>query len=396
MRIGILTFHRPINYGAFLQAFALSHQLKAYFPEADVEIIDYIAPRENKTIYINVLRTVKHYGVDAALKEIKKVRVFKNEVNRLPLSRTFFCKQPLAELFNYINESYDLLIIGSDAVFNWNQNGYPTEFIPQYKFDIPVVTYAASVHGLHYLDDESKNKLEECGQAFGKMTIVGVRDTNTERFVKLCNEHVEPVHCCDPTVVLDLKALYDLPHRSLEAILNEFGICSDKPYIVLMMEDQDIATDVYNNYHKEYTILSLFKKNKKTDAFLYDLSPVEWSLVIGGANLVVTNFFHGTLLAVKQNVPVLVVDMSKYEDPYEGKLYDLMCRRLALPELYVKQQEWQEKKKVMLSLSDDCLKGVFDKRIADGVEKEGKSFETFINKLLGIKEHFNGNGKNSK
>ena len=124
-----------------------------------------------------------------------------------------------------------------------------------------------------------------------------------------------------------------------------------------MMEEQTIATDIYNKYHKEYTIISLFKKNKKSNAFLYDLSPVEWSLVISGANLVVTNFFHGALLALKQNVPALVVDMSKYEYPYEGKLFDLMCRRLMLPELYIKQEDWQKKKKVMLSFSEDSLNG---------------------------------------
>ena len=41
MRIGILTFHRAINYGAVMQAYSLSKQLKESFPEDSVEIIDY-------------------------------------------------------------------------------------------------------------------------------------------------------------------------------------------------------------------------------------------------------------------------------------------------------------------------------------------------------------------
>ena len=73
MKIGILTFHRPINYGAFLQAYSLSNQLKKCFEKSEVEIIDYIAPKENKTIYLNVLRTLKYYGVDAMIKEIAKI-----------------------------------------------------------------------------------------------------------------------------------------------------------------------------------------------------------------------------------------------------------------------------------------------------------------------------------
>ena len=72
MKIGILTFHRPINYGAFLQSYALSNQIKRCFPESTVEIVDYIAPKENRTIYLNILRSLKYYGLDAALKELVK------------------------------------------------------------------------------------------------------------------------------------------------------------------------------------------------------------------------------------------------------------------------------------------------------------------------------------
>ena len=54
MKIGILTFHRPINYGAFLQSFALSDYLKKIFPNEEFEIVDYIAPKENKNIFLNI------------------------------------------------------------------------------------------------------------------------------------------------------------------------------------------------------------------------------------------------------------------------------------------------------------------------------------------------------
>lgn len=72
MKVGILTFHRPINYGAFLQSFALSNYLKKTFPDEEFEIVDYIAPRENKNIFLNILRTVKWYGISSGIKEIKK------------------------------------------------------------------------------------------------------------------------------------------------------------------------------------------------------------------------------------------------------------------------------------------------------------------------------------
>ena len=40
-KVGILTFHRSINYGAFMQAYSLSKKIKKRVPDATVEIIDY-------------------------------------------------------------------------------------------------------------------------------------------------------------------------------------------------------------------------------------------------------------------------------------------------------------------------------------------------------------------
>ena len=41
MKLGILTFHKSINYGAFMQCYALSQRLQRDFPQIEVEVIDY-------------------------------------------------------------------------------------------------------------------------------------------------------------------------------------------------------------------------------------------------------------------------------------------------------------------------------------------------------------------
>ena len=40
MRIGILTFHRAHNYGAFLQCLSLVSKLKKEFPNDCIEVVD--------------------------------------------------------------------------------------------------------------------------------------------------------------------------------------------------------------------------------------------------------------------------------------------------------------------------------------------------------------------
>ena len=94
MRIGILTFHKPVNYGAFLQAFSLSERLKKEFPEAQVEVVDYIAPMEKRRIRINVLRDFKHGGLRGGLRSIQKVRMFRQSQKWLSLSERSFADGP--------------------------------------------------------------------------------------------------------------------------------------------------------------------------------------------------------------------------------------------------------------------------------------------------------------
>lgn len=376
MKVGILTFHRPINYGAYLQSFALSNHLHTIFPNIEFEIVDYIAPKEKKNIYLNILRTVKWYGISAGFKEIKKIKVFKNALECLPLSNEYFCTEDLDEVYSYIDRKYDMLIIGSDAVFNWNQNGFPSAFIPVYNFTIPVVTYAASVHGLEYYDVE-KEKIGDCKFAFSNLSFIGVRDENTERFVKFCDETLKPIHCCDPTVIMDYDALYSIKHRKLDEISKAYNIDLSRQYIVMMLENQEIAKEVYDRYSKKYTIISLFKKNKYSDMFLYDLTPVEWALVLKYAKLVVTNYFHGTLVSLGQGTATIVVDLSNYDKPYEGKLDDLVCHRLGLPELYVKGAEWNTKKCEIFDTMNLCLKEEFNSRIKNSMKVEAEEFDKF-------------------
>lgn len=42
MKIGILTHHTVVNFGAFLQAYALQEAVKELYPDADVKIINFI------------------------------------------------------------------------------------------------------------------------------------------------------------------------------------------------------------------------------------------------------------------------------------------------------------------------------------------------------------------
>ena len=375
MKIGILTFHRPINYGAFLQSYGLSKRLSKDFPKADVEVIDYIAPMEKKKIYINILRRLKNNGVSGAITEIKKIRIFKKSLGYLTLSEKYICNSDLKKLFNYIDKTYDVLVIGSDAVFNWNQNGYPTAFIPDYCFSIPVLSYATSVHGLRYFD-EPKERIAQCGMTFERMMYLFVRDECTNKFINYCSSDVVVNHCCDPTFLIDFNKLYSIKHRSIKTITKKYGVT--RKYIVLMIQDEIISREVYDRYSKDYIIVSLFIKNKYSNCFMYDLTPVEWCLVLKNAEVTVTSYFHGTLLALEQLTPVMVVDVSNYGFPYEGKLDDLMNRRLGLKDLYYQLGDWKTIRARFFKSMNNCLRGEYLNIIEKGIADERESYNSFL------------------
>lgn len=380
MRIGILTFHKAINYGAYLQAFSLSSKLQEKFPNDEVEIINYIAPKERKHKLLAVLWNVKHHGIKGGVLEIKKIFVFRSMQKYLSLSSKSFCTKNLNKLYSYINQRYDMLIIGSDAVFNWNQTEFPTAFIPDYPFTIPIYTYAASVHGLRYYSVAS-DMLQMCGNVFERMKYVGVRDECSEQFVKVCSSNAKTIHCCDPTIFINGDIIYDKGISVRNTLKNRYGFSLDSKYIVVMAPDSNMIKEIRKRYGNQYKIVSVFRKSSYSDYYVADINPFEWTVVLKHASMVVTSYFHGTLLSLVQGTPAIVLDYSGYcDEQYEGKLKDLLVTRLELPELYYDKSEADNfvSEDSFYNKVDELLDGGYKKRISDAVEKERKSLEDFI------------------
>ncbi len=381
MRIGILTFHKVINYGAFLQAFSLSEKLKKEFPNGEVEIIDYVTAPKRK--YFMVLWNIKHHGIKGGLTELKRISIFNFAQKNLSLSPKSFKADEHKKLFDYIDERYDALIIGSDAVFNWKQTTFPTAFIPDYKFSIPVYTYAASVHGLRFYD-EQREKLKKCGEVFESMKCIGVRDSCSEKFVKLCSPEAKTIHCCDPTLFIDKEEIYARGCAVKAKTEKKYKFSLDSKYIVVMAHDNDLIKSVAQKYSGEYKIVSVFLKSSYADIYISDLDPFEWTVILKNAKAVITSYFHGTLLSLVQSTPVIALDYSGYcDEQYEGKLKDLMVTRLSLPELYFDKSDVE---KIGVNDSffkkfEEMLEGKYKEIIDNAINNERESLKNFVELL---------------
>ena len=175
-KIGVLTFHRCINYGSYWQARCLVEGLRSRGFDAelldhhsdDVERAELRCAFQPKLPERSPRSDLRSYGA--------KARLFHDAFRRLPLSRRFSLHQPEQA------GSYDAIVVGSDEVWNFRHPWYgskPIFFGDGLKAD-RLVSYAASFgnhsawHGIH---GEWAAKLDN-------FSAISVRDENSSQLVR--------------------------------------------------------------------------------------------------------------------------------------------------------------------------------------------------------------------
>lgn len=164
MKIGILTFHRAINYGAVLQCYGLSETLKAMGHEVDV--IDYrpecIEYYRKKIPFFKIRHTSGlRNQLKALIVSLLNIETVKDANRRfdLFLKNNFNLSKTVLSAENMPSD-YDLIFLGSDQI--WSPQicyGFDSIYWGQFKHDTTrLVTYAASLGGHNELSDlEWKN-----------------------------------------------------------------------------------------------------------------------------------------------------------------------------------------------------------------------------------------------
>ena len=180
MRIGILTFHRAINYGAFLQAFALKHYLESVGHH--VEIVDYwplghangyklLNPNWKHQNFIMIIKTLLAFilGYSRKKKRKDKMEYLVQKYFNLSLSPIYEKPEELSSL------DYDCVVYGSDQIW-WKSTipGYEG-FDPVYWGEyinpmIKKVTYAPSM-GIIDLTQEDKLQIQKWLKNFDTISV---------------------------------------------------------------------------------------------------------------------------------------------------------------------------------------------------------------------------------
>lgn len=289
MKIGLLTFHRAINYGAILQAYSLYKILKDL--NNQVEVIDYY-PKQDEADY-NIFRSLflpKNWIYNILVLpyswkiKAKKDKFVDFQKRYLPLSRRFLC---CADLM-LGGQQYDAIVTGSDQVFNpVNDEKINTYYLGFASDKTKKIAYAPSF-GISNFNSKLAEKLRPYLYGFNSLSC---RENDGSKFIsetsgKDCSTVLDPVFLTSKDEwngIADCKTaergyifVYDLNGRNrLIELAYRLKTKTELPIVCLST--------------KKY-----FTKRYKVDRLVLDVGPKGFLKYISEASYVLTDSFHGT------------------------------------------------------------------------------------------------------
>lgn len=320
MKIGILTYHFAINYGAVLQCYALQQTLHE-LGYADVEIINY-----NTYNWRLLFQNIPHkLSLETLHKAFLKFSHWTDADKPFSefVTKYLNCTRPVSEKeLPDIAKRFDAIIVGSDQIWSPRMRRITPYFLnwkPSYMGKR--IAYAPCC----MIRDVDPAQVETLSTALKMFDFLSVRDKETQDFVSNLIG-IKPDFVPDPTILQDFSSLV-----SDEPLIKD-------PYIFTYILGDDIPG---GNKHAIDRIKGLFPNMKvycsalpKTnpvdtswaDFTIYDLNPVDWLNMIKYASFVFTDSFHATLFSLKFHTPFF----TYYSMPTRKSRFDDLIERLAI------------------------------------------------------------------
>lgn len=290
-KIGILTFHNAINYGAILQCYALQTVIKE--KGYNVEVLDYTPCYFNK-VFFDPLKPWKAVGIKNKLKSFVKCIVrykqLKNEsIKQKELKR--FISENLV-ISNPINQevidSFDTIITGSDQVWNLELLENDTTYLLDFSNNINRVSYAASFKVL----DIDEFAYQAYKTYLPNFSHISVRENNLKTYLKK-ELNIESTNVLDPTLLLSNKKWLSL--------IKKEKLIKDK-YLLIYYVNQPLnlvsKAFEYAKSH-ELKVISLNEIKGYDDYYNYSSASIEEFLnLIKNAEVIYTTSFHGMAFSI--------------------------------------------------------------------------------------------------
>ena len=278
MKVGTITFHWAVNYGAVLQSYALQKYIMGV--GIKTEIIDY------RPLRVGLIQSAVAFlkGNREYYKKKKKIRRFVKE--ELIISSKIYRNN---RMLHQITDEYDCVFVGSDQIWNTsfllNAEGKTTlsYYLDFLRPDIRRVSYAASF-GTDKLSDMEMELVKPWLEIF---YLISVREKSGIDIMKGMGLKSELV--LDPVFLLEARDY-------LKLIKSVNQSCANNMFSYILHSGQTFSEK----------IVSFFRELYGECAPNETLTVYEWLRQIKDAKLVVTNSFHCVAFSIIFHTPFIV------------------------------------------------------------------------------------------
>jgi hypothetical protein len=299
-RLGVLTFHRCINYGSYWQARSLVAGLRER--GWDAVLLDHHSEYVNRREWRCGLRPVLEAGSRYKAEYRQKVAAFQSEFCDMPLSEPFPLHEPEKM------QPFDTIVVGSDEVWNLAHPWYgqcPLFYGDGLRAE-RLVAYAASF-GNFAAGWQLHPWWAEKLQQFSSMSV---RDLNSRRIVRNALG-VQPSVTLDPCLQFShpLEGAWRGPGGSYLAVYGHDFSEEFARRVQAFAKGRGLAT------------VSIGYANEWADEQWIEAGPHDFAHFMARAEAVATNFFHGCVFALREGKPFACEAM-----PYRAiKVRDLLA-----------------------------------------------------------------------
>lgn len=290
MNIAIVTVYDGLNYGSFLQAYAMNKFLEGY--GYNVYFIQRISEQENLKSF-----TTNRLSNNCGL--IRKIwRTIKNIPNYSKISNQIIS---VRKQFPYFQEAWkelkiiqkenidniDCIVCGSDEIWNLNNAYIDTEFYTCSNFAYNIRKTAVAVSIGNTTEEQVLNNTTFI-KAVNQFESILVRDLQTQNVIsKVINKKIDIV--CDPTLLIKKEFF----------LKDTTPIITGKYILVYAYTITDEQEKVLIEYSKKHTLKIISPCNylKIADEVVY-INPLDFANLMYNAVCCFTSTFHGAIFSL--------------------------------------------------------------------------------------------------
>lgn len=294
--VGILSMQRVINYGSFLQAYALKQLLlqnganKVYFIDIEKgrELPGYEYSKQQP--YLAKLKRAFSIFLNGRLfQKIRDGRFVRK------LYKSIRDNFPILELDEELPKEFDLVVIGSDEVFNCCQPspwGYTLQLYGKVPNAKEVISYAGSFGHTCYEQLVKLRIDKEIGETMKTLSAISVRDQNSYDIVEKITGIKAEFHL-DPVLIYGYER--EIAQSCISYPMKYMIVYS---YQGRINDRREIGEIVSFAKAQNLKLISVFCRYDWCDEAIIPETPFDVLGWFKGAEYVVTDTFHGTIFSI--------------------------------------------------------------------------------------------------